>query len=673
MGLCLSAIRESAGALGGARPGGAVLRHFGADVDHGDTVTDFLPLERERGITIQSAAISFHWPPQNRCPPGTSPKTINLIDTPGHQDFRFEVDRCLPVLDGAVCILDSVQGVEAHTERVWASAQDYSVPRIVYVNKLDRDGASFKKSVLDIASRLNAWPLVCQIPLWDKESLVGVVDVVRRIGLRWSSAGKCVALQEAALRNTPGLWEEIERARSKLVDKLCEDDDALVEEFAQGSDVSADSIKRSIRRAISSGDGKLVPIFAGSSLRNMGVEPLLDAIVDYLPHPQEGPGDSAVGSGDPKREANAKAGSKHRGGSGHQQQIGGVASVFKVVNDTKFFPDVHGMMTFVRVKEGTLYKNSLLTNLNLGPLEKPERPLNIMQVSASKVSHIPHIGPGQIGAIEGLKSARTGDTLVIWPSHSHAHRSPGWTWDRVQQRPLTIAPAVAFISIEPYRLSDVKGLEIALAELSREDPSLRWSKDEKTDTFVLSGMGKLHLEIAVDRLKTNYKSTGAIYGQIEVDYKECLVAPTGLHRYVYDRVVASKSGRAACTASLRPIDKHQRQELVSGDSRESNGNVFDIKLVGGTDSSTSDTALLSEQLFKRRLRGNVQRAAAGLPSARLPRQSHVRPADGLLRPRDRRPCSQRRALCGQGSARRGASQEQRRHPRAGHGGAHPRP
>ena len=574
-------------------------------MDHGDTVTDFLPLERERGITIQSAAISFHWPPRQHASEGAAPKTINLIDTPGHQDFRFEVDRCMPVLDGAVCILDSVKGVEAHTERVWTSAQEFKIPRIAYVNKLDRDGASFKKSVTDIASRLNSWPLVCQIPLWDNEKFVGVVDVIRRVGLRWNSADRCTLLNEKALQNIPSLWEEVQTARLKLIEKLSEDDDEIVEVFANGTDVPAGLIKSSIRRAISTGDGSVVPVLAGSSLRNIGVEPLLDAIVDYLPAPHEAPVKDGTGTqllsvlNQPAlAEGKKKHGRGGGGGGGSQRHvIGGVATVFKVVNDTQFFPNVHGMMSFVRVIDGTLHKNSQLTNLNLGPAEKPEKPQSLMQVSASSVSQIPHLGPGQIGAVSGLKSARTGDTLIIWPTHSHHYKSPDWAWNVVRSRPLDLAPPVAFIAMEAYSLSETKNLEAALEKISREDPSLRWSKDEKTDSFMLSGMGKLHLEIAVDRLKTNYK-VKAMFSDIQVDYKECLKAPTGDHHYVYDRVVASKTGKAGCTASLAPVQEEERAALLKH-GREHNGNTYDIRILPESDGTQQDghRALISEQLF----------------------------------------------------------------------------
>lgn len=561
-----------------------------SDVDHGDTVTDFLPLEREKGITIQSAAITFTWPLKHELPAGTEPKTINLIDTPGHQDFRFEVDRCLPVLDGAICILDAVKGVEAHTERVWASAQVSKIPRIIYVNKLDRNGASFKRPVLDVASKLGAWPLICQIPWWNKEDFVGVIDVIDQVGLKWSSTGamsKTSNLKKLLLQENPALWAEVEKARLRLVEALSERDDELMELFIEHEmDVPTASIKQSIRRLINDGNGTVVPIVAGASLRNMGVQPLLDAAVDYLPSPQERP-EVQVRSGTERlsiSEAIEAASKKSKPNHHKQQPLGALASVFKVVHDPR-----RGMLSYVRVYYGNLNKKDAMWNTNMHQFEKP---LNMLQIAADKSLDIAHLPTGYIGALTGLKNARTGDTLMTFPSHKAPEALRG-----LQIRPPEIPPAVAFVSMETYSLTETKNLEIALANISREDPSLRWTKDEKADQFILSGMGKLHLEIAQDRLKNHYKVV-AEFGEIAVDYKECILSPIGPHRVEYERTVANKPGKAACSATLEPIQAHDREALLeSGIERDGNIIQISIPLPSNGEALRFEPDVVRQQLF----------------------------------------------------------------------------
>ncbi|CAN8103039.1 unnamed protein product [Discula destructiva] len=559
-------------------------RHLG-NVDHGDTVTDFLPMERERGITIQSAAISFTWPRAEDCRPGDEVKTINLIDTPGHQDFQYEVLRCMPVLDGAVCVMDSVKGVEAHTERVWASAQQFKIPRIIFVNKLDRDGASFRKSVLDIASRLKAWPLVCVIPWWAGDEFVGVIDVVKRVAYKWTSGGSRKTYDTDALPNalSASQAQEIENAREQLIERLCEVDDEIAMHFAEhATELPEQIIKASIRRAISDGNGTVVPVFAGASLRNVGVEPLLDAVVDYLPSPEERPPVEVRTSQGTRKMAEtivqeaAKLKQKHANIA--------VASVFKVISDPH-----RGMLSFVRVYHGTLQRSATLWNSTQRIAEKP---LVMMQVLANKHMDIPHLNVGGIGALAGLKQARTGDTLIITPE-----KATETLVKSIQIRPAVIPPAVTFISIEPLSQIHEVTLEKALTSMSREDPSLRWMKDDKAGHYVVSGMGRLHLEVAIDALQ-KYK-IDAIFGTIQVDYKESINSLTPPERYELDRPVAGKPGKAACTATLEPLDADVQppdepwearaarlgfRNLESPDgfyhsSLEKNGNVINVNII----------------------------------------------------------------------------------------------
>ncbi|KAJ9424083.1 P-loop containing nucleoside triphosphate hydrolase protein [Fusarium oxysporum] len=511
------------------------------DVDSGNTVTDFLDLERERGITIQSAAITFHWPKHQALAPGEHAKTINLIDTPGHQDFRFEVDRCLPILDGAVCIIDSVKGVEAHTERVWGSAHEFKVP-----------------PVLEIGTRLKGWPLVCQIPWWEKEDFVGVIDIVNRVGYRWKSEREkkrydTEELKEKLSSSNKDLLPEIETARQALVEGLADFDEAIMDEFlAENENIDDALIKEAIRRVIRSGDGRVIPVFAGSSFRHIGVEPLMDAITDYLPSPDERP------------SAEVRVGSaKHRltevlenSPKSARNQVASISSVFKVFNHPK-----EGVISFVRVYHGTLTRNASSFNTNILTHEKP---MGILQIAANKTQDIQSLGVGQIGALRGLKKARTGDTLVTM----NANKPIPENFRHVKIRPPEIPPPVAFLQVEPY------------------DPSLRYSRDPKTEQFTIQGMGKLHLDVSLYNMKQKYK-IDADFGPIEVDYKECVTEPTRPQYTVFDRPVAGKPGKASCTVVLSPLEDHHHDTLLES-CVERDGNIYHVAIPLTDETSTLD-------------------------------------------------------------------------------------
>ncbi|KAH7061174.1 P-loop containing nucleoside triphosphate hydrolase protein [Macrophomina phaseolina] len=557
------------------------------DVDEGSTVTDFLPAERARGITIQSAAVSFHWPPLSATPdqdasahsggkltlPSSSiSHNINLIDTPGHADFTFEVLRSLRILDGAVCILDGVAGVEAQTEQVWKQVNQYQIPRIIFVNKLDRDGAAFERTIKEIGVRLHGWPAVCQIPWWKDGTgkLVGVGDAVHLRGMLWEEGGdgktiRMHPLEELHVVNS-SLAAELKRARIALVELLSEHDDEMVEKFLEYDEdhlaIPSLEIVRSLRRCILQRPQKVIPTYAGASFRNIGVQPLLDAVVDLLPSPEERP-DAEVKLGSlngglkdlfsgklaltPPQQA--KRGKKAVGKTNPQaisviSKLQACALAFKVVNDNK-----RGVLVYVRVYSGALTRNTVLFNTNLGISEKVPRLLKMYANDAVEVEEIP---AGQIGVIPGLKHARTGDTLIVYTG-AHPKVGPPVPINTLQLRPIAVPPPVFFTSVEPHSLSEEKHLTDMLSVLLREDPSLQVSLDSESGQTHLAGMGELHLEIASDRLLNDFK-VKASTGAIEIGYREAVTNDSTACTETFAREVAGRHASASCTASVSPLD-----------------------------------------------------------------------------------------------------------------------
>ncbi|KAF2765142.1 P-loop containing nucleoside triphosphate hydrolase protein [Teratosphaeria nubilosa] len=547
------------------------------DVDEGSTVTDFLPAERARGITIQSAAISFQWPPAKaQSASSTSlrssqPHHINLIDTPGHADFTFEVLRSLRVLDGAVCILDGVAGVEAQTEKVWAQASNYQIPRIVFVNKLDRDGAAFGRTVKEIAQRLRAWPAVCGIPWWTAEGkLQGVGDVIGLRGLRYPEGGDGKEVEMKNLQqlesDDAALADELTKARSALIELLAEHDEELadiylnlLEKEEDPLTISPQQITDSLRRCALQTPQMVVPVFAGASFRNVGVQPLLDAVVDLLPGPEERPGAEVSLSGGtkgglteflsgklvtkaaPERPKTGKAVSKDKS-TFALQNLNACALAFKVVADAK-----RGVLVYVRVYSGSINRNAPLWNTNLQNNERAQR---LLKMYANDAVDVESIAAGQIGVIPGLKFARTGDTLVLYTG-SHPKNGPPAPISSLQLRPIDVPPPVFFVSVEPNSLAEEKHIKESLELLLREDPSLHVSVDEESGQTHLAGMGELHLEIARDRLVQDLKAKARI-GSIEIGYRETITTGSSEVTEVFDRDVSGKSSKAACSASIEP-------------------------------------------------------------------------------------------------------------------------
>ncbi|CAG8899912.1 unnamed protein product [Penicillium egyptiacum] len=568
------------------------------DVDEGSTVTDFLPAERARGITIQSAAITFHWPPGevNRAPglqPGAQnertprsayPHTINLIDTPGHADFTFEVMRSLRILDGAVCILDGVAGVEAQTEKVWNQASTYRIPRVIYVNKLDRDGAAFGRTVREVSTRLGVYPAVCQIPWFQGGNgpFIGVADAIHLKGLRWKEGEDGRTVKVADLQQLeaeePALAAELRRARIALIELLSEHDEEIVEKFFEREEdhlaVSSADITESLRRCVLDQTSRIVPLFAGASFRNMGVQPLLDSIVNLLPSPPEAPdAEVSIGgvkgglrdllSGDLIVEQSEKVSAPSRGKQLKKKNMAlqtsskdaisklqSCALAFKVVDDAK-----RGVLVYVRVYSGSLDRNSLLFNTNLQLSERAPRLLKMYANDAVEVNSIP---AGHIGVVVGLKQTRTGDTLV---SYAGNKATPPEPLTSLQLRPIAVPPPVFFTSVEPHSLSEEKRMKECLALLLREDPSLHVNIDEESGQTLLSGMGELHLEIARDRLINDLKAK-ATMGRIEIGYRESALGTSNPIAKIFDKEIAGRKGKAGCTAVAEPLDEDNELQKV---------------------------------------------------------------------------------------------------------------
>ncbi|OCK76528.1 ribosome-releasing factor 2 [Lepidopterella palustris CBS 459.81] len=555
------------------------------DVDEGSTVTDFLPAERARGITIQSAAISFHWPPvvdqpssksgvshsehEPEVPKSSTAHNINLIDTPGHADFTFEVLRSLRILDGAVCILDGVAGVEAQTEKVWAQADHYKIPRIVYVNKLDRYGAAFAMTVKQIGPRLHGWPAVCQIPWWKdgNGNFIGVGDVIGLRALLWEEGGdgkrvNVVSIEELE-RTDPKFAAEIKHARIALVERLSEYDDAMVELYLEHNEdhvaIPGIQITRSLRRCVLQSPQNIIPVFAGASFRNIGVQPLMDAVVDLLPSPEERP-DPEISIGGQSgtlqqllsgqlvaSQHNSSQGGKHKAltkTAFSVQNLQACALAFKVVNDPK-----RGVLVYVRVYSGSIDRGSSLFNTNLNVAEKAPRLLKMYASDAVEVESIP---TGQIGVIVGLKYARTGDTLISYVG-ANPRIGPPAPVNSLQLRPIHVPPPVFFTSVEPNTLSEEKHVLETLGLLLREDPSLHLSVDNESGQTHLAGMGELHLEIARDRLINDFKAK-ARTGDIEIGYRETVTTASETCTENLDRDIAGKHTKASCTAAVSPMD-----------------------------------------------------------------------------------------------------------------------
>lgn len=543
---------------------------------------------------------------------------INLIDTPGHVDFTFEVVRSLRILDGAVCILDGVAGVEAQTEKVWRQATAYKIPRIIYINKLDRDGAAFGRTVHEIASRLFVWPAVCQVPWFQggKGRFCGLGDVVNLRAYRWPEGGdgklvETIAVDELGEADS-GFAQEIKKARVALVDLLASHDDAIVDEFLRlnesSIDIAPDDIVASLRRCVLNQDSRIVPVFGGASFRNIGVQPLLDAITQLMPNPNEIPiPEVSVGRAEGNLEqlmsgkllskeaqfAQAATGRKGKAVTARQPMavIGNLeacALAFKVVHDAR-----RGALVYVRVYSGTIQRGSSLYNTNLQVNEPVQR---LLRMYASDSVDIRSLPAGQIGVIPGLKHARTGDTLISYIGAS-PKTGPPPPINSLQLRPIEVPPAVFFSSVESNSSGEAKSVKNALDLLIREDPSLQLSEDEDSGQTLLRGMGEFHLEIAADRLIKDLKAK-ATMGEIEIAYREALLFSSQRKTALINREIAGKKAKACCTVRvdrLAEADQHRNNSDDFESSVLDSGNLITTLIEPSTKPKLSNEDVTSEE------------------------------------------------------------------------------
>ncbi|MBR4603852.1 MAG: elongation factor G [Kiritimatiellae bacterium] len=487
--------------------------HKHGDVHDGNTTTDFMVQERERGITIQSAAVSCEWN-------GTA---INIIDTPGHVDFTMEVERSLRVLDGAVCVFCAVGGVQPQSETVWRQADRYNVPRLAFVNKMDRMGANFARVVEELRGKLKANAVPIELPIGREETFAGVVDLLQMKGIVYDEAseGKKFTVGEIPAE----LREEAELARAELVEKVADLDEGVMEAFLEKGDLTNEELVPAIRRQVVA--GRLVPIFCGTSLRDKGVQPLLDAIVAFLPSPDDRPPVSAT---------DLKSGET----VSRKQEPGELLTslVFKIATD----PYV-GRLFFVRVYGGILKKGANAYNPRT---KKRERIMKIVRLFADAQQEVDELAAGDIGAVVGLKDCTTGDTLCAEMKPCYLER-------------ITAPQPVMFMAIEPKSSADKDKLVESMKALAAEDPTCQFSEDEETGQTILSGMGELHLEILVDRLKREFKCA-ANTGKPMVSYVETITAPAQTS-FTFDRELGGKRHAVTLTLSLKPLERGKGHEV----------------------------------------------------------------------------------------------------------------
>lgn len=489
-------------------------------VDDGTTVTDWMVQERERGITIVSAAVTAEWKDYQ----------INVIDTPGHIDFTAEVQRSLRVLDGGVVVFDATQGVEPQSETVWRQADRYGVPRICFINKMDRVGASFDDSIESIRQRLGANPIAMQIPIGSEASFIGAVDLLTMQAIYWNDEQG----REPVYTEIPQeLKQEAEEKRALMVERTAELDDELTTKFLEGEEISIDELKAAMRRAVL--EGRANPVFCGSALRNKGIQAVLDAVIDYLPSPLDIP---AVKGTDLNTDEEVERPA--------EDDAPLSALVFKIVAD----PYV-GRLAYFRVYSGKVTTGSTILNASKG---KRERVGRMVRMYADRREDITEVYAGDIGAVLGLKDSFTGDTLCD-PQNPIVLES------------ISFPEPVISVAIEPKTTVDQDKMGEALRKLAEEDPTFRVHNDETTGQTIIEGMGELHLDVLVDRMLREFRVQANV-GRTRVAYRETITREVPKINYRYVKQTGGRGQYGHVVFKMEPVER-------------GNGVTFENKIIGG--------------------------------------------------------------------------------------------
>ena len=494
------------------------------DIDEGNTQMDWMEQEKERGITIVSAATTAFWTPTTGLFANLEHR-FNIIDTPGHVDFTAEVERSLRVLDGGITVLDAEEGVQSQSETVWRQADKYSVPRICFVNKMDKLGADFLNCVGTIEKRLGANPAIMVLPIGAENFYKGNVDLLTRKSIIWGS-DELGAKFEVADEVPEDMKDQVEEYRNKLIEKICETDDALIERYLNGEEPTVEELKKALRAAVIA--YKLVPIYAGTSLRNKGVQPLLDAVVDYLPSP--------VDLKEVKGK-NPKTDEEEVRQLVPEESFAGLA--FKIQND----PHV-GKITYFRVYSGKLEAGSYVYNPNKGIKERIGR---LLMMHANDREEIKEAYAGEIVAIVGLKETFTGNTLC-----DEAHP--------IILEQITFPEPVISLAIEPKTKADQEKMGLALQRLAEEDPTFKIKVNHETGQTIIWGMGELHLDVLVDRMKREFKVSANV-GAPQVAYKETIKRlAEGEGKYI--RQTGGRGQYGHCFLRVEPKNRGEGYQFI---------------------------------------------------------------------------------------------------------------